>query len=80
MATGRTKLAVAIGDQAQDAEPKALTVREAGRVLRLESRSVLHLFHTGAIEGNQLGHAIRLNADSVYNWLRGKPAASDTEA
>ncbi len=64
---------------AHDGKIEALTIKEAAQVLRLESRSVRYLFHTGAIEGNQLGHAIRLNADSVYNWLRSRRASSDTE-
>ena len=56
----------------ESALPFALTVQETSQVLRLDPRTVRAMLHTGELEGNQRGHAIRISRASVLDWLRGK--------
>lgn len=60
----------------QPIEGLVLTVSEAAELLRLDPRTVRHLFATGVLEGNRIGHAIRLSRVSVLDWASGKRRVS----
>lgn len=56
----------------QAGAPFALTVTETSTLLRLDPRTVRDMVHSGELEGNQRGHAIRVCRSSALDWLRGK--------
>jgi len=58
------------------APPAALTVSEASELLRLDPRTIRAMVHSGELDGNQRGHAIRVSRSSVLDWLRGKRRVS----
>lgn len=66
---------VGVASVAENTLPLALTVQEASRILRLDPRTIRAMLHSGELDGNQKGHAIRISRSSVVDWLRGKRRA-----
>ena len=55
--------------QPSPSKPEVMTLAEASRFLRLDTRTVRRLLEEGALRGNRAGRAIRLSRASVYAWF-----------